>query len=312
MPLEIQCPHCRRNFRVPEKYAGKRVKCPECEGTIGIPAAGQPAPKEPVRSEEAAPEQAGPDRPAAQRWYLRTEEGQQFGPASQEELNGWLAEGRIDASCQVLCEGWEQWKWADEVFPDLAEDSTETQPADVAAEENPFAGIGERVAQEEAITPFEAMREDARVAIRPAPGKGGVAGGGEITSGMRQALAQTQPWVTFLSILWFILGGLMTVGLLILMAFRGTFGLSFAIPGLVSVAPFLAATYFLFRYGRRIKTFLRRNGDRDLEDALVAQKSYWKFVGIVTLIVLVLQVVAVLLIAAMGGFAASTFLVWPD
>ena len=135
MPIEIECPRCRRKFRVPDRYAGKRVKCPECEGPIGIPAAGQPAPKEPVRSAEAVPEQAGPDRPTAQRWYLRTEEGQQFGPASREELDDWLAEGRIDASCQVLCEGWKQWKWADEVFPELAEDSTETQQAAVAGDD---------------------------------------------------------------------------------------------------------------------------------------------------------------------------------
>ena len=72
MPLEIQCPHCRRKFRVPEKYAGKRVKCPQCEGTIGIPAAGGPPSEGTVSGQEAAPDQAGSGQPTAQRWYHLT------------------------------------------------------------------------------------------------------------------------------------------------------------------------------------------------------------------------------------------------
>src|SRR5262249_3848985 len=52
----------------------------------------------------------------------------------------WAKEGRLDATCQVYCNGWAEWKWAAEVYPELAAPAV---PAVVAAsaaqEENPFA-----------------------------------------------------------------------------------------------------------------------------------------------------------------------------
>ena len=302
MPLEIQCPHCRRKFRVPEKYAGKRVKCPKCEETFAVPAAKQPAPDEPVGREEAAPEQAEPDRPAAQRWYLQTEEGQHFGPASREELDDWLAEGRIDALCQVLCEGWEQWKWADEVFPELAEASTETQPAGVAAEENPFAGIGEAVRpSQEEVNPY----------VSPGEVSGGIdvvvesGEGGAVTPRVRIALAQTRPWVLFLSILGFIGGGLMIfVGLIIIAAGAAidgpNFGFIQAIICLLGSPFYLAPSYFLFRYGQQIGRFLRSSGPRELETALTAQKSFWKLIGILTILFMALYAAMIVIMVLVG------------
>ena len=44
MAVEIQCGKCSKRFRVADKFAGKRVKCPNCGGPIAVPAAGeQPA-----------------------------------------------------------------------------------------------------------------------------------------------------------------------------------------------------------------------------------------------------------------------------
>ena len=31
-----QCPECRSSFGVPDKYAGKKIKCPNCEGTVPV------------------------------------------------------------------------------------------------------------------------------------------------------------------------------------------------------------------------------------------------------------------------------------
>jgi predicted Zn finger-like uncharacterized protein len=314
VPIVIQCPHCRRRFRVPDKYAGKRVKCPKCEGTIAIRAVGELSPEELAAGDKATREEVESHEPTAGRWFLQTEDSQQYGPVSKTELDAWLSEGRIDASCQLLCEGWKQWKWADEVYAELAEAAAEPQQAAPAGEENPFAGIAETAPAKHAIGPFGAMLEDGRTETRAGvqeeivSGTGGVerADDGAVTPGIRQALAETRPWVRLISILWFILGGLMIVALLIVMAFWGASGLSVALPGVVGVGLGLATAYLLFDYARRINIFLRRNASRELEEALVAQKSLWKFVGIVTLIDLMLAAIAlIIVIAAAVGIIAQ-------
>jgi hypothetical protein len=36
--ISLQCAHCSKNYRVPEKYAGKKIRCPQCTGIIPVPA----------------------------------------------------------------------------------------------------------------------------------------------------------------------------------------------------------------------------------------------------------------------------------
>ncbi len=62
--------------------------------------------------------------PADRSWYMRTPDDQQYGPIQRHELDQWVGEGRVDSDCQILCEGWEQWKWANDVYPQLVGAST--------------------------------------------------------------------------------------------------------------------------------------------------------------------------------------------
>ena len=39
MPIEVTCDECFSTMNVPEKYAGKRLKCKSCGGTVSVPAA---------------------------------------------------------------------------------------------------------------------------------------------------------------------------------------------------------------------------------------------------------------------------------
>jgi len=163
VPIEIQCEQCGSKFRVAEKFAGKRVKCASCKGTITVPAAAEPAAEEPAAAKPApaaptpavkkpAPKPSAAKGPAAVKkpaaaagdWYMQTQEGEQYGPVSRQDLDAWAAEGRLDATCQVLCEGWEQWKWAEEVFPQLAPTpAAPPAPAPVESEEeDPLASLG--------------------------------------------------------------------------------------------------------------------------------------------------------------------------
>jgi hypothetical protein len=124
MPIDVLCQSCGQKFRVPEQYAGKRVKCPKCQAGVQVP--GPTSPPRPGNTGQAAPK---PVPSGAGQWYLQNGGGEQFGPVSKSELDGWLVDGRIDPSCQILCEGWEGWKWAEAVYPQLATDAAQAQPA---------------------------------------------------------------------------------------------------------------------------------------------------------------------------------------
>jgi hypothetical protein len=132
----------------------------------------------------------------------------------------------------------------------------------------------------------------------------------ETSSNVAELLRQTKPWVRFLSVLGFIGVGLMCLA--------GAFGAAAAVvtgdPNMVAVSliyPVAALLYlfpslFLFRYASRIADFLRGGQAAQLEAALAAQKSFWKFVGILTVVMLVLYVgiLAVALGLAIIGAAA--------
>jgi hypothetical protein len=132
--------------------------------------------------------------------------------------------------------------------------------------------------------------------------------GGEeaaITPRIRRALADTKPWVTFLAILGFIVGGLGLLGMLLqlVLALRlGSMTLMLIVL-LMAIGPalYLLASYYLLTYGGRIGEFLRSGSTRQLEDALVAQKSFWKLIGIVTAVVLALYLVAIVLLLGFAG-----------
>jgi hypothetical protein len=134
-----------------------------------------------------------------------------------------------------------------------------------------------------------------------------------ITPPMIEALQKTKPWVRFLSILGFIACALMLLGALF-MVIGGAVGAAFtsrsgmgAAGGVVLglVYGLLALLYvfpslFLFRYASGIATMLSEDAVRGMENALNAQKSFWRFVGILTVIILCLYavVLAGLLVAA--------------
>jgi len=67
----------------------------------------------------ALPRAAPLSRPADAGWYMRTPDEQQYGPVKRHALDQWVEEGRVDSDCQILCDGWQQWQWASDVYPQL-------------------------------------------------------------------------------------------------------------------------------------------------------------------------------------------------
>ncbi len=67
-PLDVTCPNpnCRKEFKVPAEFAGKTIRCKNCQTAFKVPAGGSaPAPARPVAARPAAPATAKPARPAA-------------------------------------------------------------------------------------------------------------------------------------------------------------------------------------------------------------------------------------------------------
>lgn len=116
-----------------------------------------------------------------------------------------------------------------------------------------------------------------------------------MSTGILEALRQTKPWVTMMGVLCFIAAGLMTFGAVVLvgtMLFSGSsdrvmgigMGVVYLLLGLMYVIP----GFYLIRYSRRIKALLTAPSTVGLEEALIAQKSFWKCVGVMILAMIVL------------------------
>lgn len=61
-PLDVACPNCRKELKVPSEYVGKTIRCKDCQTAFKVP--GAPAPARPVAAKPAGP---APARPVAAR-----------------------------------------------------------------------------------------------------------------------------------------------------------------------------------------------------------------------------------------------------
>ncbi|MEZ6109643.1 MAG: hypothetical protein R3C99_01115 [Pirellulaceae bacterium] len=160
MPIETLCPGCGRKLRVAEEHAGKQARCPVC-GTIysvgAVSASETPASADRVAPAPSSQDQVGTNKPVAapastyveprpaDDWYMRTPEGQTYGPVTKAELDRWLGEGRVSHDCD-LRNGSAAWQSAEVVFPSLKPNRTfavspTTSPADFSGHRgaNPYA-----------------------------------------------------------------------------------------------------------------------------------------------------------------------------
>lgn len=119
-------------------------------------------------------------------------------------------------------------------------------------------------------------------------------------------LKQTEPWVR-------LIGVLMWIGV-VLMAIGTAAGIVFGITadaGLVAIIPgllygFVTVIYWMLAksltgYAKKISTLAKSESVVDLEDALEAQKTFWKIAGIMTLVTLVIYLVVLVAVFADVG-----------
>lgn len=129
-------------------------------------------------------------------------------------------------------------------------------------------------------------------------------------SAVSAQLERTQPWVRFLSIMGFIASGLMVLLGLVIGAASAAMGRSEMLPVMV-MYPIMGALYifpslYLLRYADGIKRFMSSNMEDDLATALDAQRSFWKFAGIWTIVSIGFAAVAFVIAIAVGVLAGIT------
>jgi len=162
-------------------------------------------------------------------------------------------------------------------------------------------------------------------------GAGGQSAGGAgeqlQDTGPLEMLLMTRPWVKFLAVLGFIMAGLMfaaaalyiIMGLLMLVggmsagappgmgAAGAALGLGVGLFYVALAVLYLFPPLFLWRYGNRISDYEMTRNVADLTEALRQQKAFWRFVGILALVFLILGIAGmalVVLIGVLGGLMA--------
>jgi len=323
--IVTQCPDCGKKLKASEAQVGKKAKCPACQKPFEIkPIDGGGGGEQKVTAPNAVPQKASaatsapaPKRPSSagsavkprEDWYLQTADGEEYGPVSRSELDEWLAEGRIDNECQLLREGWEQWKWAEEIFPQLANGSG----GGGAADDNPFAGLG---AEQPAADPFTGIAPSGGAAANPysSPAASasvepvGSGGGGEITQGTKNALRQHKPWI----MLFMILSGLATalMALMLMLSILAIFaepisGIINFLFGSLYFGMYGYMTFLFYKFFESLANFERSPNSQTLEKSMIASRNFWRFAGILTLVGIGLAVLMiVLMIVLVGGIAA--------
>lgn len=114
-----------------------------------------------------------------------------------------------------------------------------------------------------------------------------------------ETLRATRPWVMFLAILGFIGSALMVLGGIVgglAVISSNPAGLLMIVVYLVLGLVYLLPSVYLYRYASRIGLYVRDRSERSLNEALTAQMSFWRLVGIITLVMIVLYLGLIILV----------------
>lgn len=141
-----------------------------------------------------------------------------------------------------------------------------------------------------------------------------------VTPGVINMLQRTKPWTRFISVVLWILIVIMML-LAVGMIFATTMlskEFEKSMPGMGGIfAGAMIGFYLLigflyiypavkiWSYGTWIGKLVKSGSHDDLEKALDQQRSFWKFVGIITLIMIVAYIAGIVLMVAFGAAAAA-------
>ena len=130
MGIHFVCHLCSYALHVKDFQAGKRGKCPNCQGSFRIPATDasySSAVVTPTLDIEDSSNSVNKTIviPALSlfeldaKWFVRPPSGGQFGPAPSQLLVSWIAESRVTGDSYLWRDGLAQWQLARELLPEL-------------------------------------------------------------------------------------------------------------------------------------------------------------------------------------------------
>ena len=135
-----------------------------------------------------------------------------------------------------------------------------------------------------------------------------------------QQLAATRPWVRFISVMTFIGAGFMLLGVVGGAAgaklpptspnhqvnqFAGAMGFGIAALYVVLAVVYLFPGIKLWKYANAITTLTTSGRNHDLVTALDQQRSFWKFMGIMIIAMLILYVLVIIGAVAIAVIGAA-------
>ena len=142
----------------------------------------------------------------------------------------------------------------------------------------------------------------------------------QFTNQSKEFLATAGKWATFLAIIGFIVLGLMLLGALAMFAMGsalqgmgagagpmagmmsgGILGGVYLVLAVVCFFP----TLYLFRFGSKAKQAVNSNSTPELTECMGNLKSYFKFLGIFTIVTIVFYIILFIVMIGVGVSAAS-------
>jgi hypothetical protein len=125
MSIETRCGGCGKLLRVADEFAGRQARCPQCGFIYIVPVAGGPVAAASSQPHFAAQLTGDSDGP----WWMRTPEGQTYGPVPREKLDVWVREGRVTDDCHLRQGDQGAWLAASVIYPALAQPRGRATPS---------------------------------------------------------------------------------------------------------------------------------------------------------------------------------------
>jgi hypothetical protein len=269
-------------------------------------AASKPTPQAAYRSTPQLPD----------RWFVKTGTGDEYGPVTKAELDTWLTEDRLDDDCQLLQEGWEQWKWASDVYPSLAGTSSQqvNPSSQQVATPQPAPRQSFGMDTREASTGFNFGQAYESPAVNSGGYSSTGSSGDSIPSGAVRMFAESSVWMLITAIgitVFLVFMGLGLLFMLVALAdapqgLRGPVLMVFVV-NLISFSLMTWVTTMLYGYVGALNRFTRDPSSGSIQQLARKHKAYWFACGIIVLIGLVLFVLYILFIGAVAGGAVGGF-----
>ncbi len=229
-------------------------------------------------------------------WYY-AQNGQSVGPISQAELKGLVASGQVKPDDQVWHESMANWAPARKV-PGL-------MPTRAAVAQAPVAAAPQAYAQTQYQQPAYAAQPEQVLGYQ------GTNVGGEVVATPRAIgyLKQTRPWVIFMAVLMFIGAALLAILALFMLGGGGAmlsgrsrgssvvagFAAGAAIAYFIGAFIYFIFGFYLIKFGSAIGRLTVTRNSSDLENAMLAQMSFWRLCGIIAIVVISLYLLLFLL-----------------